>query len=99
MATMTDAPYVTHVPVLTGGHGRDEVRQLYATWFVGHWPADMQGTQSHAPRGRAGGSTSPSPPSRTTWRCRPCGPALRRQVAKCHWPTSWGWVLWTGEVR
>ena len=22
MATMTDAPYVTHVPVLTGGHGR-----------------------------------------------------------------------------
>jgi carboxymethylenebutenolidase len=22
MATMTDAPYVTHVPVMTGGHGR-----------------------------------------------------------------------------
>jgi carboxymethylenebutenolidase len=45
MATMTDAPYVTHVPVLTGGHGRDEVRQFYATWFVGRWPADMQVTQ------------------------------------------------------
>jgi hypothetical protein len=44
MATMTDAPYVTHVPVLTGGHGRDEVRQFYATWFVGRWPADMQVT-------------------------------------------------------
>ena len=45
MATMTDAPYVTHVPVLTGGHGRNEVRQFYATWFVGRWPADTQVTQ------------------------------------------------------
>jgi carboxymethylenebutenolidase len=45
MATMTDVPYITHVPVLTGGHGRDEVRQFYATWFVGRWPADVQVTQ------------------------------------------------------
>ena len=42
MATMTDAPYVTHVPVMTGGYGHDEVRQFYATWFIGHWPADVQ---------------------------------------------------------
>jgi hypothetical protein len=42
MATMTDAPYVTHVPVMTGGYGRDEVRQFYATWFIGRWPADVQ---------------------------------------------------------
>jgi hypothetical protein len=45
MATMTDAPYVTHVPVLTGGHGRDEVRAFYTNWFVGRWPADTQVTQ------------------------------------------------------
>ena len=45
MATMTDTPYVTHVPVLTGGHGRDEVRAFYATWFVGRWPADTEVTQ------------------------------------------------------
>jgi carboxymethylenebutenolidase len=45
MATMTDTPYVTHVPVLTGGHGRDEVRAFYANWFVGRWPADTQTTQ------------------------------------------------------
>ena len=45
MATMTDTPHVTHVPVLTGGHGRDEVRAFYATWFVGRWPADTQVTQ------------------------------------------------------
>ena len=45
MATMTDTPYVTHVPVLTGGYGRDEVRTFYASWFVGRWPADTQVTQ------------------------------------------------------
>ena len=37
MATMTDAPYVTHVPVLTGGHGRNEVHAFYESWFVGRW--------------------------------------------------------------
>ena len=42
MATMTDAPYVTHVPVLTGGYGHDEVRQFYASSFIGRWPADTQ---------------------------------------------------------
>ena len=45
MATMTDAPYVTHVPVMTGGHGRDEVRDFYTRWFVGRWPADVEVTQ------------------------------------------------------
>jgi carboxymethylenebutenolidase len=45
MATMTDSPYVTHVPVLTGGNGRDEVRAFYESWFVGRWPADTQVTQ------------------------------------------------------
>jgi carboxymethylenebutenolidase len=42
MATMTDTPYVTHVPVMTGGYGYDEVREFYATWFIGRWPADVQ---------------------------------------------------------
>src|SRR5262245_17117568 len=42
MATMTDALYVTHVPVMTGGHGYDEVRQFYAAWFIGRWAADVQ---------------------------------------------------------
>jgi carboxymethylenebutenolidase len=44
MATMNDAPYVTHVPVLTGGCGRDEVRHFYTNWFVGRWPADTEVT-------------------------------------------------------
>jgi carboxymethylenebutenolidase len=40
MATMTDDPYLNHVPVLTGGIGREEVRRFYERIFVGHWPAD-----------------------------------------------------------
>jgi carboxymethylenebutenolidase len=52
MATMTDAPYVTHVPVLTGGRGREEVRTFYESWFVGRWPADTQVTRCPVPSGR-----------------------------------------------
>ena len=40
MATMGASPHVTHVPTMTGGHGRDEVRRFYETWFIGHWPED-----------------------------------------------------------
>jgi carboxymethylenebutenolidase len=42
MATMTDDPHLTHVPVLTGGSGREVVRHFYANYFVGHWPADTK---------------------------------------------------------
>lgn len=41
MATMAAAPHVTHVPVLTGGNGREEVQHFYGTYFIGHWPADL----------------------------------------------------------
>jgi carboxymethylenebutenolidase len=41
MATMTDDPYLDHVPVITGGIGRDEVRRFYQEIFIGHWPADL----------------------------------------------------------
>jgi carboxymethylenebutenolidase len=40
MATMTEDPYLNHVPVLTGGIGREEVRRFYEQIFIGHWPAD-----------------------------------------------------------
>ena len=40
MATMSEAPHVTHVPTMTGGNGREAVRQFYGTWFIGHWPYD-----------------------------------------------------------
>ena len=42
MATMTDEPYVNHVPVMTGGVGRDAVRSFYGQHFIGKWPADIE---------------------------------------------------------
>jgi carboxymethylenebutenolidase len=41
MATMTDEPYVNHVPVMTGGVGVDGVRQFYGDHFIGKWPKDI----------------------------------------------------------
>jgi carboxymethylenebutenolidase len=40
MATMSETPSVTHVPVMTGGYGREAVRRFYETWFIGRWPKD-----------------------------------------------------------
>jgi carboxymethylenebutenolidase len=40
MATMTDDPYVNHVPVMTGGVGFDAVRDFYGRHFIGKWPED-----------------------------------------------------------
>ena len=43
MATMADDPYVNHVPVLTGGVGRDGVRQFYSNHLVGKFfPPDAE---------------------------------------------------------
>lgn len=42
MATMTDDPYVNHVPVMTGGVGRDAVRDFYGRHFIGKWPDDVE---------------------------------------------------------
>lgn len=42
MATMTERPFVTHVPVMTGGHGHAAVRRFYAESFIGRWPADTR---------------------------------------------------------
>ncbi len=42
MATMTDDPYVNHVPVMTGGVGFEEVRRFYGRHFIGKWPEDTE---------------------------------------------------------
>lgn len=41
MATMSDDPYVNHVPVMTGGVGFEGVRQFYGDHFIGKWPKDV----------------------------------------------------------
>jgi carboxymethylenebutenolidase len=40
LATMVPDGSVTHVPVLTGGDGRDELRDFYATHFIPKMPPD-----------------------------------------------------------
>jgi carboxymethylenebutenolidase len=42
MATMVDDPHVNHVPVMTGGVGRDQVREFYATRFIPRMPPDLE---------------------------------------------------------
>jgi carboxymethylenebutenolidase len=40
MRTMTDEPYVWHVPALTGASGGNAVRRFYSAEFIGQTPAD-----------------------------------------------------------
>ncbi len=42
MATMTADPTVIHVPVLTGGRGRDELHAFYRDHFIPSWPDDVE---------------------------------------------------------
>jgi carboxymethylenebutenolidase len=40
VATMCDDNYVNHVPVMTGGRGRDEMLAFYGRHFIPRMPAD-----------------------------------------------------------
>ena len=42
LETMVDDPSNTLVPVLTGGSGRDGVREFYAKWFIPQHPPDTE---------------------------------------------------------
>lgn len=42
MRTMTDEPHVNHVPVMTGGFGRDNVRNFYSKYFIPCQPQDVE---------------------------------------------------------
>ena len=42
VATMSDDNYVNHVPVMTGGRGRDEMLAFYGSHFIPKLPADTQ---------------------------------------------------------
>jgi carboxymethylenebutenolidase len=41
LATMVDDAYVNHMPVNTGGRGKDELRIFYRDIFIPSWPADL----------------------------------------------------------
>jgi carboxymethylenebutenolidase len=40
--TMVDDAYVNHVPVMTGGRGKTELRAFYSTDFIPRMPPDTQ---------------------------------------------------------
>lgn len=44
LATMVDDAYVNHMPVNTGGRGKDELRAFYRDNFIPSWPKDVQMT-------------------------------------------------------
>src|SRR5438876_80477 len=44
LATMVDDAYVNHMPVNTGGRGKDALRAFYRDDFIPSWPEDLQMT-------------------------------------------------------
>jgi carboxymethylenebutenolidase len=44
LATMVDDAYVNHMPVHTGGRGKEALRVFYRDDFIPSWPEDLQMT-------------------------------------------------------
>lgn len=44
LATMVEDAYVNHIPVLTGGVGREELREFYSKRFIPQMPPDTEMT-------------------------------------------------------
>jgi len=42
LATLSAKPYLNHVPVMTGGVGREEIRAFYAERFIPQMPPDAE---------------------------------------------------------
>lgn len=42
LATMVEDAYVNHIPVLTGGVGREELREFYSNRFIPQMPPDTE---------------------------------------------------------
>jgi carboxymethylenebutenolidase len=45
LATMVEDAYVNHMPVNTGGRGKDALRAFYRDDFIPSWPPDLQITR------------------------------------------------------
>ena len=42
LATMVDDAYVNHIPVLTGGVGKEALREFYSKYFIPQMPPDTE---------------------------------------------------------
>ena len=45
LGTMVEDAYVNHMPVNTGGRGKDALRRFYRDVFIFSWPNDLETTQ------------------------------------------------------
>lgn len=52
LATMVEDAYVNHMPVNTGGRGKDELRAFYRDIFIPSWPSDLEMTPVNRVVGR-----------------------------------------------
>jgi carboxymethylenebutenolidase len=53
LATMTDDAVVDHIPVHSGGRGKDELRVFYRDIFIPSWPDDLDQTATNRVLGNA----------------------------------------------
>ena len=80
LATMVEDAYVNHIPTMTGGYGKDELRVFYGKQFIPTIPPDFKLTSiSRTRRGVLS--------KRRSCRCRtkfgaPCGRRGRRAARK-----------------
>ncbi len=42
LATMVEDAYVNHIPVMTGGHGKEQLRRFYSQDFIPRMPPDTE---------------------------------------------------------
>ena len=47
LATMVDDAYVNHVPVNTGGRGKEQLRRFYRDVFIPSWPEQHESTTTN----------------------------------------------------
>ena len=47
LATMVDDAYVNHVPVNTGGRGKEQLRPFYRDVFIPSWPEQHESTTTN----------------------------------------------------
>ena len=53
LATMVEDAYVNHMPVNTGGRGKEQLRRFYRDDFIPSWPDDLQMTLTNRVLGQA----------------------------------------------
>ena len=53
LATMVEDAYVNHMPVNTGGRGKDALRRFYRDDFIPSWPDDLQMTLTNRVTGQS----------------------------------------------